>query len=278
MNREWKNLNELRQTDRDYSGLMYSYNYAKKNKNMKASCGVCCDSEGRWTKLEIDEPIEIKEDKSGNILYRTAEKVSEKMYQEFHTQFGTYVSDDQGEFGGTLVTPGGKTMSGNFRYIFDLKDKVYAVNTMAHMASAHFEIYQFTDADDCTCLYSVGGIADYILKKDIMEDLVCDAFDVKKDKAFFLLSGDITKIGETRQWWGEIRLLKLEDNKVEEIVRLAGYNPSRIQNVIVQDYILFISCDKMVIRYDLQAKSFTYYTCLTEEDEKNLRETEKKDE
>jgi hypothetical protein len=97
---------------------------------------------------------------------------------------------------------------------------------------------------------------------------------VKRDKAFILLSGYITKKDESKQWWGEIRLLKVEDDKAEEIVRLAGFNPEQIRNILVQDQMLYISCDKMVIRYDMQGKTFTYLTCLSEEDEKDLLETE----
>jgi hypothetical protein len=275
MKNEWKHLNELRVTDRDLSGLMYSYKYAKKNKDIRASGGGCCDSNGRWTKLYLVEQLEIKEDESGHVLYRPVKRqAAGKSHQEFQTQFGTYVSDDQGEFGGTLVTPGGETRSGNFSYFFELKGNVYAIDSMAHMGVAHFVLYQFTDPDHCTCLYSVGGMTDYIENKDIAEDLYFAAMDVKRNKAFILLSGYITKKDESKQWWGEIRLLKVEDDKAEEIVRLAGYNPEQIRNILVQDQMLYISCDKMVIRYDMQGKTFTYLTCLSEEDEKDLLETE----
>ena len=63
-------------------------------------------------------------------------------------KFGVFCSVDQGEFGGELVTPSGEKLGGNYKYIFDLKDKVYAISSSSHMTIAHTTIYEFTSASD----------------------------------------------------------------------------------------------------------------------------------
>lgn len=276
----WKSLDDLRETDRDYSGLAYSYQYAKNHKDLKSLGGSYFNSGGSKPRtVSIKEVIEIKEDPTGKILYRVIGKDEPKeSCQEFHTQFGTYLSDNHGEFGGILITPGGKTVGGNFRYIFDLKDKVYAIDTCAHLTIAHFGLFRFVDPDHCCRLYSVGGyipiLMDYEEHKGITEDLCCQAVDVKEDKAYILLSGHVTREDPDagRQWWYEERLLKVENEEVEEVVRLTGYISRHIRNLIVQGNVLYVSCDKMVIKYDMSEKKSTFFTCLSEEDEADLLE------
>lgn len=279
----WKKLETLRVTDRNYSGLHYSYEYAKKHKDLKAISGGCYSALGKPVTVGIEELIELKEDKSGEILYRVIGKdTSAKNQQEFHTQYGTYISDDQGEFGGSLITPAGKTVNGNFRYMFDLKDKVYGIDTGAHLMIAHFVLLCFSDSNQYQYLYSVGGISqrviNHIENKGITEDFCCVAIEVKEDKAFLLLSGYVTKeeANGERRWWKEIRVLKIEAEVVDEVVCITGDLPNNIKSVIVQEDTVYISCDKMVIKYHLLSKKFTYFTCLTEEDENNLLENERK--
>ena len=104
-------------------------------------------------------PVYIKRGAGGSVLFRTGGRsVRSCAAEEFSTLFGVFRSEDRGEFGGELTTPSGMKVGGNYRHIFELGGKVYAVSTQAHMILAHTCILRFDSVSDYKCIYSAGGV------------------------------------------------------------------------------------------------------------------------
>ncbi len=139
INEKWKSIESLRITDRDYSGMRYSMSYAKRHKNKKDMY-----AQGGTKSVAIEESIHIKKEIDGSIVYQVKGRDHLKdAFRNYNTQFGGFHSEDNGEFGGDLITPSGVKIAGNFKYVFDLQDKVYAISTLGHLVIASTSIYRF---------------------------------------------------------------------------------------------------------------------------------------
>lgn len=187
-----------------------------------------------------------------------------------------------------MTSPAGKTISGNFKYVFDLKDKVYAISTLRHLDIASTSIYRFDNDKDVQSIY---GTSDWLTvmvleplgesTKDYYENLSCDAVYVNNDEAYAVLSGLISKKSEPRGIRENdsvriCRMLKIKDGKVKQIKEYAGKVPSLINSIIVDSNKFYVGCDKMVCIYDLDKDgSVIYRTCISPEDEKDILATEK---
>ena len=56
----WRDITELRKTDRDYSGLQYSFEYITNNKHEEnIYCGTG-SVDAKWSKAAVAEQIELK--------------------------------------------------------------------------------------------------------------------------------------------------------------------------------------------------------------------------
>lgn len=263
----WNTINNLRETGRSYCGMLYSCDYAKKYKNM---ADEHCSCRG---KVGIAEQIYLKRGENGELLYLVAGRDKSMPHdREFTTQFGLFHSDDRGEFGGDMTTPSGKKVGGNFRYVFDFKDKAYAVSTGSHIAIAHTEVYRFDNASDYECVYKTIDFLSATDENKISENLYCSAVDVTGDKAYLLLTGVIAKFEENgnRSHWNELRLLELCDGTAKEVLTLTGDTPSWAKSVLVEGNTLYFSADKMVYIVDLTTKEVKYLTCISVEDEEEL--------
>ena len=265
----WKPITELREVNGDYSGSYYSAEYAKNNKNMKDMyAGV-----GEST-VAIAENVIIKRDSSQGIVYKIKGRDFDKKYKrEFKTQFGVFYSEDQGEFGGELTTPSGKKIGGNYKYIFDLKDKVYAISSSSHMTLAHTAIYEFTSASEYTCIYNVGDFMAYILNEGVVENFECQAIDIHKDRAYLLLSGYVKEQKLGGEYWGEFRVLSIADGEINTV---CNYEAMLVkpQRILIDGDIIFISMDKMFLRVDVANNEIRYFTCLSDADIEDINRVE----
>lgn len=273
-NDEWKKIDTLKIVDRSYAGRYYRLNYAQKNKNMKDLSSSCSG-----TFVNINESLKIRKLENGDIVYRTVgrDDNSEKPVL-FETQFGTYTSDDHGEFGGTLTTPAGDVLNGNFKYVFDVANKVYALDTSAHLTMAHTYIYCFENANTYKCLYSVGGLEALLqmYEKNFYEELCCPAIDIHNNEAFVILVGHISKNTNKSEQinWSEGRILKLDSDGVQEIYRYTGDVYCGISDIIVDHNIVYLAEDKMIVRFDLISREIKYLTSLSEEDIQEIETAE----
>ena len=104
-------------------------------------CGTG-SADGKWSRAAVAEQIELKRTHEGCIKYRVIGRDTKKSFvREFNTQYGIFKSTDNGEFGGAIKLPNEEEISGNFKYVFDVGDKVYAISSLAHMMSAYTDIY-----------------------------------------------------------------------------------------------------------------------------------------
>ncbi len=270
---EWKSISELRPAQMDYSGLHYSYEYAKKNKNLEDICVGMGYMDGGYKSVSVLEAIEIKRDKEKGIVYRVVGREnSDASHKEFDTRFGRYISDDHREFGGELVTPSGRKIGGNFTNVFDLGDRVYAIDSHAHLTIAGFNLYCFDNGENAICIYSSGTLESMLKKDDIIESMHFCAMDIVGEAAYILINGHVEN-NQNKGHWYESRLLKVEDGRVEEVVRFTGKIQSYVKNIIVEGNDLYISCDKVLVVVDLETNKAKYYTCISVEDEKDLEMT-----
>ena len=276
---EWESIDSLRLVDRDLSGMHYSMDYAGKRKNRKS---WYCEYGGS---VGIEEAVYIREAADGKIRYQVVGRnMSENSVMDFTTQFGMFHSEDNGEFGGELITPGGKRIGGHYKWIFDLKDKVYAISSFCHFTIAQTSIDRFDTESDYKCIYTA-GYNSYLKKiingenTDRSESFICEAVDLKDEEAFVAISGLIDN-KDINTHINILRLLRIKDGNVEVVKELSGKVPSRINNIIVEGDTLYLSCDKMVCLINLADKGInsgvTYKTCLSPEDEANLLDTESK--
>ncbi len=263
--------------------MSYSYDYAKEHKNW-IDCYYYTG--GSDPVAGIEEGIHLKREINGTILYQVrGRNRSDESIRDFETQFGTFHSEDRGEFGGELITPTGKTVQGNYRYVFDLKDKVYAVSTMAHLVTANTAIECFDNASDCRCIYATKDMFSRILAvelgveesgEEIYEDLCCDALDIKNDEAYAVLCGCLNWPDHSYIW--VCRILRIKDGEVETIKEYCGKAPFKVNSVIVEDGMAYIGCDKTLCCFDLSKddvfEGAVYRTCLSKEDEAELNRVE----
>ena len=275
----WKDINELRITDRDYSGLQYSFDYIISNKSEK---DIYCGSgaaDGKWLKAAVAEQIELKRNNDGRVKYRVIGRDVEKTsVKDFSTQYGVFQSTDNGEFGGSIKLPNGEEISGNFKYVFDVGDKVYAIGRLAHMMSASTNIYQFNKNLEYITVYNTVDAMTALIYAVVneykpVENIYCDVVDIGDNEAYALLTGYIEKTDElgNRSYWDEERILRITEDGVKEINRFTGKKPILITSLIVNENDIYISCDKMVIHINRINNKITYYTCLTKGDEEELR-------
>lgn len=273
---KWRSIDELRVTDRDYSGMYYSMDYAyvhKNCRNFQASFG---------NKIKIIENIHVKKGDDGSILYRLEDRHCADMISRFNTQFGTYVSKDEGEFGGILIAPDGESISGNFKYVFDLGDKVYAISTMGHLTIAHTTIYCFQDASTASFIYSAGhgDLLTMMMFPDKIktsESMLCNAVYLREEEAYVVISGSITQLSSNTSI-DVMRLIRIKDGKADVLHEYSGKIPSDINSIIVENGKLYIGCDKMleIISLENEDGEFpesVHLTYLTEEDETDLIKT-----
>ena len=241
---KWQKLNELRKTDQRISGGYYTTEFLKTYR-------LDFYSERYSFFLEFVEVAKI----NGEIVCRLAEldipdedtpfDINECV---FKTSAGTFVSRDYGEFGGALETPGGE-IDGNFCDVFELGDRVYAVDSLSHLGLASTTIYSF----DRDCKY-------HKIFSD--ENLGFKARYVTDKRAYILLSD---RVGENPK----SVLLEISENG-DMLKTEFDCDFPLVFNMLVSDGKMFLGMDKAVVVVDLQTKEINAYTPLSVEAEKHI--------
>lgn len=241
---KWQKLNELRKTDPRISGGYYTNEFLKTYR-------LDFYSEGYSFFPEFVEVAKI----NGEIVCRLAEPdipdedtpfdINECV---FKTSAGTFVSRDYGEFGGALETPGGE-IDGNFCDVFELGDRVYAVDSLSHLGLASTTIYSF----DRGCKY-------HKIFSD--ENLGFKARYVIDERAYILLSD---RVGENPK----SVLLEISENG-DMLKTEFDCDFPLVFNMLVSDGKMFLGADKAVVVFDLQTKEIKAYTPISVEAEKHI--------
>lgn len=241
---KWQKLNELRKTDPRISGGYYTTEFLETYR-------PDFYSEGYSFFPEFVEVAKI----NGEIVCRLAEPdiPDEDMPFDsdecvFKTSVGNFVSRDHGEFGGVLETPRGE-INGNFCDVFELGDRVYAVDSLSHLGLVSTTVYSF----DRGCKYH---------KMFSDEKLGFKARYVTDERAYILLSDRVGKNPKSV-------LLEISENG-DMLKTEFDCDFQLVFNMLVSDGKILLGADKAVVVFDLQTKEINAYTPLSVEAEKYI--------
>ena len=241
---QWQKLDELRRTDPHICGGYYTKNFLKTYR-------PDFYSEGYSFFPEFVEVAKI----NGEIVCRLAEPDipdEDTPFDNdecvFKTSVGIFVSRNHGEFGGALETPGGE-IDGNFCDVFELGDRVYAVDSLSHLGLVSTTVYSF----DRGCKY-------HKIFSD--ENLGFKARYVTDERAYILLSD---RVGEN----SKSVLLEISENG-DMLKTEFDCDFQLVFNMLVSDGKMFLGADKAVVVFDLQTKEINAYTPLSVEAEKHI--------
>ena len=241
---KWQKLNELRKTDPHICGGYYTKNFLKTYRPDFYSEGYSFFPEfAEVAKINGEIFCRLEE---ANVPDEDAPVDSDECMLE--TSVGNFVSRDYGEFGGVLETPGGE-INGNFCDVFELGDRVYAVDSLSHLGLASTTVYSF----DRGCKY-------HKIFSD--ENLGFKARYVTDERAYILLSD---RVGENPK----SILLEISENG-DMLKTEFGCDFQLVFNMLVSDGKMFLGADKAVVVFDLQTKEINAYTPLSVEAEKHI--------
>ena len=241
---QWQKLDELRRTDPHICGGYYAKNFLKTYRPDFYAEGYDF----------FPEFVRVAK-KDGEIVCRLAEPdipdedtPIDSDECVFKTSVGNFVSRNHGEFGGTLETPG-EEIDGNFCDVFELGDRVYAVDSLSHLGLASTTVYSF----DRGCKY-------HKIFSD--ENLGFKARYVTDERAYILLSD---RVGENPK----SVLLEISENG-DMLKTEFDCDFPLVFNMLVSDGKMFLGADKAVVVVDLQTKEINAYTPLSVEAEKHI--------
>lgn len=241
---KWQKLNELRKTDPHICGGYYTKNFLKTYRPDFYSEGYSFFPEFvEVAKINGEIFCRLEE---ANVPDEDAPVDSDECMLE--TSVGNFVSRDYGEFGGALETPGGE-IDGNFCDVFELGDRVYAVDSLSHLGLASTTVYSF----DRGCKY-------HKIFSD--ENLGFKARYVTDERAYILLSD---RVGEN----SKSVLLEISENG-DMLKTEFDCDFQLVFNILVSDGKMFLGADKAVVVFDLQTKEINAYTPLSVEAEKHI--------
>lgn len=241
---QWQKLDELRRTDPHICGGYYTKNFLKTYRPDFYAEGY--DFFPEFVRVaEKDGEIFCRLEEA-NVPDEDAPVDSDECV--FKTSVGNFVSRNHGEFGGALETPGGE-IDGNFCDVFELGDRVYAVDSLSHLGLASTTVYSF----DRGCKY-------HKIFSD--ENLVFKARYVTDERAYILLSDRVGKNPKSV-------LLEISENGIDAKTEFdCGFY--LVFNMIVKNGKMILGVDKAVVVVDLQTKEINAYTPLSVEAEKHI--------
>lgn len=241
---KWQKLNELRKTDPRISGGYYTKNFLKTYRPDFYAEGYDF----------FPEFVRVAE-KDGEIFCRLEEAnvpdedaPFDSDERVFKTSVGNFVSRNHGEFGGALETPGGE-INGNFCDVFELGDRVYAVDSLSHLGLASTTVYSF----DRGCKY-------HKIFSD--ENLGFKARYVTDERAYILLSNCVEENPKSV-------LLEISENG-DVLKTEFDCDFPLVFNMLVSDGKILLGADKAVVVFDLQTKEINAYTPISVEAEENI--------
>lgn len=241
---QWQKLDELRRTDPHICGGYYTKNFLKTYRPDFYAEGY--DFFPEFVRVaEKDGEIFCRLEEA-NVPDEDAPVDSDECMLE--TSVGNFVSRNHGEFGGALETPGGE-INGNFCDVFELGDRVYAVDSLSHLGLVSTTVYSF----DRGCKY-------HKIFSD--ENLGFKARYVTDERAYILLSD---RVGENPK----SVLLEISENGIDAKTEFdCGFY--LVFNMIVKNGKMILGVDKAVVTADLQTKEIKAYTPISVEAEENI--------
>ena len=257
---DWKSFCNLRKTTEKLSGRHYPISYTDKyNLTQHSHCQSFSKTPSAW----IYEPVEVAVNSDGNIIYRIPDthSIYKKQQERFETSKGLFVSHNNGEFGGSLITPK-ETIYGNFKEVFECNDTIYAIDSLNHLGIAHTKIYSFTKKLKSKLLYS--SVKNGTFMYDELIDF--EAYFISENTVYILASGFINDAPDYKT---VSYLFILEDGKISKIIQF-DYILNHIYNMIIHEDKMILGMDKTVMIVNMNNKCLERYTFLSLEAENNL--------
>lgn len=249
-------LSDLRETNVKLCGRLYSKEFIDRLQGKTGNGGSSIKA------AFVGEYIAVGENGAGEIVWETAELPREETKAAFHSAWGDFISNDMGEFGGTLVTPN-ETLRGNFCEIFALGDSVCGIDSLNHMSISHLKIYRFAEDRPAELLYDSSDIGRIELA----------ALDIRPGKALVLAAGmkfsQTTKFGDCTP---VSYLFEITEDGFRELACFGQYF-DRVYNIFLKDNKLMIGRDKVVTVADITTGGTADYTPLTAEAEEDILRT-----
>lgn len=258
---EWKCINELKEINESLANRSYSMEYLDEN-GLLDEHGYHMWNHFGISSYLVNEPLQITLENNEVVWRRDDSLRNSESLKEYETCYGMFVSDDRGEFGGILKTPF-VVLDGNFKDVFDFQEKVYAIDSLSHMMSLHFSLYEFDEDGQYRIIYSVGSLKDWLENDKFFENFGYQRKYIIGGKLYVLISGYITnnEAEQVKRHKTESRLLEVENGRIVNIY-IFPEDFSAVSGLIVKDNIVYIAQDKMLTQIDLTKKNITRYTYL----------------
>ena len=259
----WRPISALRKIEENLSGKYYSYEWVK-------SSGFIdhIDAEswgGKIHTAHVVEPIKIRLGEGNIIEYRKVETDDESQGCVFETKFGRFHSENRGEFGGKLRLPSGDCIGGNFDWVFDYNDNVYAIDSICHMGIGHFKFYEFHNSNTYRCIYDVG-----IWGERNNERFTFRSMYASPEGIYILLDGEVIVSDGSHKFIS--RLLFFSNGTVEECIDFEEIF-TVVTSIIVLDSALYIAADKVLAVIDIKSGAMQFYTFIKKSAENDILNT-----
>lgn len=260
-------LSDMREVSIEICGKMYSEAFLSSLDNddsYKARERASSSKNNVIYARYIQEYIEVKQMNDGNICWKAVDEVPHYKYDfDYNSSFGLFHSDNRGEFGGTLITPKSQMIRGNFFKLFELNGKVYAIDTLSHMAVSHTKIYEFNSNSEYKILYETNS--------DDMLSLT--GLTIAENKAYLLISGAV--LGENHTFTGsKVQSILFEINNTG-LTQLAVFDHEfhYVYNMLIKDDNMILGMDKLVAVVNIKDKEIQAYSPLTTYAENDILKT-----
>lgn len=261
----WNSVKTLRETTLEIINGRYSQEYSEKNKSLQE---IWARGFGDNPSVWIPEMIELKEDENGDIMYHIDENNSPygEDKSEFHTSAGIFISENYGEFGGSLITPKGE-LGGNFEDVFECEGIIYAIDSLSHFGMGNMTIYKFTEDLSADIVYSTKNKKDLF---DLSQLFSLNTWCVKDNIVYVLASGEV-KENKNSGWTPKSVLIKIKSGKVIEKTEF-DFDLCYTRNMIVSNEKIYVGADKAVVVIDTVSNEVKAYTPVSLTDEENILE------
>lgn len=275
---QWKNFSELRKIPRSISGKSYKVKLTNITK-IKKAISMSGENFG-ITDYSINEPVKIRLNE-GQLEYTTSDINIPGVYEEskvydmgsdiYMTSAGEIDLYDEGEFGGKLCIGGSFKMSGNFKHIFIFKNRKFVIDSLKHMMSRYFKLYEVFDNGNIALIYDANEINKNIEKTNKYYSIGLEVVNVTEDSIYFLCNGVIRNFDATSEnRWTDISYIIEYDGVKFKKLELPELNSYYTNSFVILDNILYLGCDKQITTYNFNTKEIEIYTPLSKTVEKEL--------
>lgn len=167
---------------------------------------------------------------------------------KFETKYGLMITEDRGEWGGSLynVTENGaeEVAHGNFKYVFEYNNKVYAISSLSHLTGHWSGLHEIRKFDDKFVKITIFRTGDMTISGGFCEDnylyFYSNSFDCNGLYRFNLDNNELELIHKDLCWMISVNSLLKKDN------------------------FIYIHGNYNLIKYDLNSKEMEIFTTLEE--------------